>query len=136
MSERARIRALSRVATIHAGIAAYNAGELGVFEDLVAETAIIVPFEGWPDDRVYYGPEGMVKLVTEWQDLFEANRLEVKEVVEADGRVVALMVMSGVQRGVRVEQKLGGLFDFDDEGHWIRVEYFLDYEEPLKALGA
>jgi hypothetical protein len=95
------------------------------------------PIEGWPDDHVYYGPKGMKKFASVWWDSFDESHLDAEGIMEvSDDRVVALMLQSGSHQGVRVEQRLGGVFDFDDDGLWTRVEFFLYYERALDAARA
>jgi DNA phosphorothioation-dependent restriction protein DptG len=122
------------VATVQAGIAAYNWNDMETLGALCAEDVEVYPFEGWPDDPVYCGREGMKRLASVWWENFEGTQIKAERLVEVGDKVVALMLQSGLQQGVKVEQRLGGVFEFRD-GLWSRVEFFLGYEGALEATG-
>jgi ketosteroid isomerase-like protein len=123
-----------RVATIEAGVNAYNWNDMDALGALCHRDVVVYPFEGWPDEPVYYGPEGMKRLASVWWENFEGTQMKAERVIEVGDRVVALFLQSGVHQGVKVEQRIGALFDFRD-GLWERVEFFLGYEGVLEAVG-
>ena len=52
-----------------------------------------------PDSRTYRGREGVATLIAEWIDTFDDFLVEPVEIFETDGKVVAVLRLSGHIRG-------------------------------------
>src|SRR5947209_2481214 len=91
------------------------------------EDVTTVPFEAWPDDPIYCGRDGIVRLASVWWESFEGTQIKVEGIHEVHGRIVANLLLSGVQQGVKVEQRIGSIFEFRD-GLIAGIQFFLGYE--------
>lgn len=52
-----------------------------------------------PDPRTYRGREGFASLMAEWMDMFDDFLVEPVEIFETDGKVVAVLQVSGRIKG-------------------------------------
>jgi ketosteroid isomerase-like protein len=99
---------------------------------LCTDDVVNVPFEGWPEDSIYHGRDGMKRLAGTWWDLFDGTHMKVERTIEDGERLVALITHTGTRDGVRMEQKVGGIFTFRD-GLIAEARWFLGFEETLAA---
>lgn len=93
-----------------------------------------VPFEGWPDDPVYHGRDGMKELAGVWWENFSGTHMKVERLVDQGDRLVALVRHTANADGVMVVQQLGGILEFRD-GLIARAEWFLGFDTALAAAG-
>jgi ketosteroid isomerase-like protein len=54
----------SNVELVQAAVAAYNWNDMEGLGALCTEDVTVIPFEGWPDDPIYCGREGIIRLVS------------------------------------------------------------------------
>ena len=99
----------------------------------VTDDAEIYPFEGWPDEQVYYGPRGAQKLYSAWWEFFDVTHAEIRELIEDGDRVLILAIQTGVQQGVTVEQHIGSIVQFRGE-QAERIDYYLDWDKARAAF--
>ncbi len=101
---------------------------------LCADDLEAYPFPDWPDDPVYYGPEGMTRLAGSWWELFSGTHLKIERLIEQGDRVVVLTTHTGVSGGVKIEQPLGMLLDLRDGKLW-RARFVLGFDKTLEEAG-
>jgi ketosteroid isomerase-like protein len=124
----------SNIELVRAAVAAFNRNDMDTLAALCSERFEAIPIQGWPDDPVYRGPEGMVRLSATWWENFDRTTVEIERLEGVGARVLALLVQSGWQQGVALEQRLGSIWDCGG-GLIRRVQFFLGYEPALEAAG-
>jgi ketosteroid isomerase-like protein len=84
----------------------------------------------------YHGHEGMRSFVAQYLEAWEYFRLEPREYIPADDRVVVVMDAFGRGRtsGVVVEHEIAHIWSFRD-GLAVRHESYASREEALEAVG-
>jgi ketosteroid isomerase-like protein len=84
----------------------------------------------------YRGLGGLVAGWRDWLAPWASYEVEVKEMLDAGDRVVALAELRGETRhdGVRVEQPGASVLTIAD-GKIVRVEFHLDQREALESAG-
>src|SRR5215216_4320769 len=77
-----------------------------------ASDVIFYPFPQWVEAGEYRGHEGVRNVFAVWTENFDEFAIEVHELRDAGGRVVALYEQSGriKDSGVPVRQRVGGVF--------------------------
>lgn len=93
--------------------------------------------QGWLEQMVYEGHEGVRKLAGYWVGQFEDYGVDLVRVTELeDGRVVALLYQRGgiKQSGAEVEQETGWLTSFED-GLLIEMRAYFSWAEVLEESG-
>lgn len=129
------VRSGDRVAAMHAGYADFN--ERGF------DMTIFHPAAEWhqrpqlPDARTHRGIEEISRMNEEFIGSFEEFRAEPLEIFEADGKVVAIVAVSGRVKGSdqRVVMEEVHVWSFHD-GMVIEVHEYLTKGEALEALGS
>ena len=96
----------------------------------------IRPDPAVPDLGGFHGREGWLALAAQWFEPWEEYRIEPEEFIEAGHQVVILTreFGRGKDTGYEVEQRIGTVWTFRD-GEAVRLEFFLDQAEALKAAG-
>lgn len=89
-----------------------------------------------PDAQSYIGPEGVAEFVAVWTQDFTDWSVRLEELLDAGGRVVALVTQTarGKGSGVPVEQDFGVVVTLAD-GVITRVKVYIDRSEALEAVG-
>jgi ketosteroid isomerase-like protein len=119
---------------VKAAITAFNWNDMDALAKLCTEDVVNIPFEGWPEDPVYHGQEGMKRLASQWWDAFSGTHLKAERLIEHGDGVVMLTTHTGTAEGVRVEQQLGALIEFRD-GLMSKIEYHLGFDVTPEAAG-
>jgi ketosteroid isomerase-like protein len=94
-------------------------------------------FEGWPEQSVYRGVEGLRRLwdtfLGEWSDW----RVEPLRIVDVGDRVFAhgRQVGRGRRSGAPVSVEYGQITTFNDDGRVVRNEIYSHLGEALEAAG-
>ena len=94
-------------------------------------------FEGWPEDDVYYGHEGVRRFFEEWLASWERYEAGVEEYLDADGdRVLVLCWQRGFGPGshVLVQMDWAQICTLK-RGLICRMEAYSDRQEALEAMG-
>jgi ketosteroid isomerase-like protein len=92
----------------------------------------------WPGlEELYHGPEGARRFHEAWNEQWESVRFETTEMVDAGDRVVILghMTTVGKASAAEVTQPYAGI-NFFEGSSVVRCEFFLDWEDGLRAIGA
>jgi ketosteroid isomerase-like protein len=124
------------IATFRRAIDAFNRGDTQALASMLDSTS------EWdwsrsigPDKAVYRGPEEIIGFWEEFAAAFERIRLEIEDVVEVGGGLVAgmLSVMQG-RGGIEVEARNAWLIALRN-GKLARLEMFQTMAEALEAAG-
>ena len=94
-------------------------------------------FEGWPEDDVYYGHEGVRRFFEEWLASWERYEAGVEEYLDADGdRVLVLCWQRGFGPGshVLVQMDWAQICTLK-RGLICGMEAYSDRREALEAAG-
>jgi ketosteroid isomerase-like protein len=94
-------------------------------------------FEGWPEDEVYHGHDGVRRFFEEWLASWERYEAGVEEYLDVDGdRVLVLCWQRGFGPGshVPVEMDFAQLCTLR-RGLVCRFEAYSDRREALEAVG-
>jgi ketosteroid isomerase-like protein len=92
-------------------------------------------FKGWPERLAYYGVEGVREFMAGWLEPWETFEQEVKNLLDAGDKVVAIMYQRGRSRnGITVGMGLAHVWYVVD-GRLIRLEGYAQASEALAAAG-
>jgi ketosteroid isomerase-like protein len=93
-------------------------------------------FHGWPERQTYEGPEGTREFLTDWVSAWEDWRLEVRELIDAGGDVVAILHQSGRSKttGLEVDMDFAQVWTIKD-GKQTRMRMYADPDEALREVG-
>jgi hypothetical protein len=113
----------------------FNAGEEDWPRFYHPEAEFHMPRE-WPEDRVYYGPEGVKKGGDAWNESFDEYRWDVDELIDVGDSVVALVHHRGRIGGSTewIEREVGAIFEVHS-GQVTKVRAFLSWDEAREAAG-
>jgi len=113
---------------------AYIAGDIDAYADFMAENVEVHPDASrFPEAKPFRGREEFRRFVS---DLDESGKAEIREVFPAGGRVVVRADWGGRGRasGIDLRSSLTIIHTIRD-GQIIKIEYFFDHAEALKAAG-
>jgi ketosteroid isomerase-like protein len=107
-------------------------GEIRAHSDLVWDVSKL----GWPDQQIYYGPEGANQFNAQWADAWDGWELEVEEYIDAGERVVVIVNQRGRSKvtGIPVDMRFAQVWSFRD-GRAIRMQMYANVDEALEAVG-
>jgi ketosteroid isomerase-like protein len=90
----------------------------------------------FPDAASYTGRTQLLKFVETWEEGFEAEHVDVQDVVDAGERVVIMVHHRG--RGkiskIEVEQRFAMVWTLRD-GRAMRMDMYPTWEDALEAVG-
>jgi hypothetical protein len=107
-------------------------GEFIAHRDLVWDVTHL----GWPDQQVYYGPDGATQFFADWAEAWDGWRVEVEEYIDAGERVVVICRQHGRSKatGVSVAMQFAQVWTLED-GRAIRMEMYANPDAALEAVG-
>jgi ketosteroid isomerase-like protein len=89
-----------------------------------------------PDPRTYRGREEFASLVAEWMDMFDDFLVEPVEIFETDGKVVAVLEVSGRIKGSDQQVAMEEVHVMSlRDGMFSEVREYPTKSEALTALG-
>ena len=93
-------------------------------------------FGNWPEKQRYEGIEGAREFLADWTDAWEDWSLEVKELVDADDRVVAILRQTGRSKatGLEVDMDFAQVWTVEG-GRETYMQMYADPDEALRAVG-
>jgi ketosteroid isomerase-like protein len=102
-----------------------------------APDCVWYPTERWLEGSAYRGHDGMRRLQAAFSENFDGFRFEVRDIRDAQDRVVALIDMTGRIRhsGTEVSQRLGFVVSGFHDGTFRDVRAFPSWDEALEAVG-
>jgi ketosteroid isomerase-like protein len=94
------------------------------------------PTDRWLDDSAYRGHDGMRRIAAAFSENFDDFRYDVRDIRDAQDRVVALVDMTGriKHSEVEVSQRLGFVISGFREGTFREVRALPSWSEALKAV--
>ena len=120
---------------IRAGFAAWNAGDMDAFGELLAPDVVLRLPEGWPEPGPYVGREAAMRQYAQNREVFEADWLEpITDVIDAGDRVLVRLIWHGAGQGPESALEWTTICTVRD-GSIISIDYFWDHTEALEAVG-
>jgi ketosteroid isomerase-like protein len=100
-------------------------GALGLFDPEV---------EWSPVEGTFRGPEGVVAALAEWIEPWEEHVVDAEEFMEASGRVLAVIHLTGrgAASGMEIDQRFFQIYDVRD-GKIVRMVEFVTRAQALDA---
>jgi ketosteroid isomerase-like protein len=113
---------------------AYKRGDWEALAALHDPNVFVRTDPRWPEQFIF-GSEAWVTLLREMRESVGPD-VHVEELIDLGDRALARLTISarGQESGVTVEQSVSEIVTVR-EGRIIFVEYFLDHERALKAVG-
>jgi ketosteroid isomerase-like protein len=98
---------------------------------------VVYALPEWPGPPEYLGHDGTRALVTEWTEIFDDFKMEVREIRDLGDRVLVLGENPGRIKatGAPIRQPLGALFGDFRNGQIGETRFFLTWREALEAAG-
>ena len=120
---------------VRRGYAAFNRGNFEAAASVFHPEAEWIPYLGAVEGAIYRGRDALMAM---WTELIEnlGLRVEIKELIDADEAVVAVVEARGIgtASGVEVRRTWAQLASIRD-GLVVRVEPFADKDAALEAAG-
>jgi ketosteroid isomerase-like protein len=114
---------------------AWNRGDLGTLRSIADPEVEVRPFIGL-EGSSYRGHEGLERWRRDVVESWEEYRIEVEELHDGDGCVVAFVHMSGRGKGSGFQMDLRpGFVIWIRDGLGVRFEGFAQRVDALKAAG-
>ncbi len=127
----------SKVETVGALFAAFNAGELddGLIETRFDPHVELLDFPDIPGRRLYRGRSGVREFLADLSENWAGTQIMVDDIREVDGSVVVLGTQTavGALKGTPVTSDFGEVLEFDGD-QIVRVRMFRDHDEALTAV--
>jgi ketosteroid isomerase-like protein len=117
----------------------FDAWQRGDF-DALSEThhpdVELIPDPSWPEAGTYRGDEAVRGFYEAYRDRWDATESVDYELIPAGDKVLARWrnPVTGRQSGAGVETQATSVFTLRD-GKVVRIEYFFDHDEALRAAG-
>ena len=115
------------VAVVRSFLEAFQRGDMAA---MAATLDPEVELREWPDGPeagVYHGHEGVREAVAAWGDSWESIEVEIEDIVEGDGRVVATLRQRFKGKGSEIETQITSSNRFTvRDSKIVRVELFTD----------
>lgn len=123
------------VEIVRAGFAAWNAGDMEAFGQLLDSTVVLRPVENWPEPGPFYGRETVVSQFKQAREVFEADAADaVGNYIAHGDRVAVRHVWRGSVRGPEIRLDMTGVYTLRD-GKAIEIAFYWNHAEALETLG-
>jgi ketosteroid isomerase-like protein len=123
------------VENVRRGFEAWNAGDMDGFGELYDPHVVIRWAEGWPEgSEPIMGREAVMRQWRQQREAFDADTVELVEIVDLGDRVVVRMIWHAAGSGPDLNIETTYIATMR-KGKTILVEYFWDHEEALRAVG-
>jgi ketosteroid isomerase-like protein len=108
------------------------------FESLVADLDAEIELHEWPlapGAQSYRGPDGLRAAIANWFESWEWMQVEIEDLEERDGRVLATLYQRARGKGseVEVEIRSWNVYSFNN-GSVTDIALFTDRDEALEAF--
>ena len=108
------------------------------FDSLLAAVDPAIQLHEWPaapGAQTYCGPEGVLRAVESWFESWEWMRVEIEDLEERDGRVLATCHQRAQGKGseVVVEIRSWNVYSFAN-GRLAEIALFTDRDDALEAF--
>jgi ketosteroid isomerase-like protein len=107
-------------------------GDIRAHPDLVWDVSRL----GWPDQQIYFGPEGANQFNADWADAWDDWELEPEEYIDVGERVVVIVNQRGRSKatGIPVDMRFAQVWSFRD-GQAVKMQMYSSVDEALEAAG-
>jgi len=123
------------VEVVRAGIEAWNAGDMGAFGESYDPHVVVRYADGWPEgSEPIMGREAVMRQWEQQRDAFDADTVELIEIIDLGDRVVLRQIWRAVGRGPDLNIEVTSVITLR-KGKTILVEFFWDHAEALETLG-
>ena len=123
------------VEIVRRGFAAWNAGDMAAYAELVAPDAIVRPPPKWPEPGPYVGREATMRFYEGIRDAWDIDTAEwVGQPVVAADRVVITFSWEGTGTGPEAKMELTAIYTVR-KGLVRDMDHFWDRAEALEAIG-
>ena len=114
----------------------WNRGDLDAFAGLFAAEAEVITDPSWMEAGPFRGRDAIRQWFEGLKESWDAEKLVVGELFEADDKVVAHFnwEVHGRTSGIATKLDVTSLNTITD-GQIVRQQYFFDHAEALKAVG-
>jgi ketosteroid isomerase-like protein len=130
-------RAMSQenVEVIRAGLAAWNAGDMDAFRELLDPDVVVRPVGDWPERGPYVGRQAVMRFFAQARDPWVADTVEAtSDFVHTADRVVVRLAWHLVGHGPPMDWE-GTMVWSVREGKVCSAEFFWDHDDALEAAG-
>src|SRR5438046_6895917 len=122
------------VEVVRAGIEAWNAGDMGAFGESYDPHVVVRYADGWPEgSEPIMGRETVMRQWEQQREAFDADSVELIEIIDLGDRVVVRFIWRAVGRGPDLSIDVTAV-STHRMGKTIFVEYFWDHADALEAL--
>jgi ketosteroid isomerase-like protein len=122
------------VEIVRAFYEAWNAGDMSAVADSYDPNIVVRYAEGWPEGlEPIMGREAVVRQFEQQREAFDADTLELLDVIDVGDRVVVRQIWHAVGSGPDLNIEVTSVSTLR-KGKTILVEFFWDYPEALEAV--
>jgi ketosteroid isomerase-like protein len=123
------------VEVVRACIAAWNAGKMDAFRELLDPTIVGRAPEEWPEPGPFFGLEAVMRQFEQFRTTWDSDAIEpISDFVDVGDRVVVRTIVRAMGRGPESELEWTYLFTVR-KSVLLTIEVFWDHAEALEALG-
>jgi len=123
------------VEIVRATFDAWNAGDMGAFGDSYDPHVVVRYADGWPEgSEPIMGREAVMRQWEQQREPFDADTIELLDVIDLGDRVIARMIWRAVGSGPDLKIEVTTVTTHR-KGKTILVEFFWDHAEALEAVG-
>jgi ketosteroid isomerase-like protein len=123
------------VEIVRASVEAWNAGDMAAFGKSYDPHVVLRYAEGWPEgSEPIMGREAVMRQWEQQREAFDADTLELLDVIDVGDRVVQRMNWHAVGSGPDLNIDVTSITTLR-EGKTILVEFFWDHAKALEAVG-
>jgi ketosteroid isomerase-like protein len=123
------------VEIVRAATEAWNAGNMAALRDLYDPHIIVRPFDAWPEQGPWIGPEAVIRQWEGQREALGAQTLEsIGDYVHVGDRVVVRWRWQGIGRGPELNLELTAVVTIRS-GRMTALDFFRDHTEALEAVG-
>jgi ketosteroid isomerase-like protein len=123
------------VEIVRAFFDAWNAGDMDACRETYDPHVVVRYAEGWPEgSEPIMGREAVVRQWEQQREPFDADTLELLDVIDLGDRVVARMTWRAVGSGPDLNIEVTSVSTLR-KGKTILAEFFWDHAQALEAVG-
>jgi len=123
------------VEVVRATFEAWNAGDMGAFGDSYDPHVVVRYADGWPEgSEPIMGREAVMRQWEQQREAFDADTLELIEIIDLGDRVVTRFIWRAAGSGPDLEIEVTSVATVR-KGKTILVEFFWNHADALAAVG-
>jgi ketosteroid isomerase-like protein len=126
----------ANVGLVRALIEAWNAGDTESIRGAIDRDVFMRSPEDWPESGPFLGRDAVLRAFEQLRETFDCDWHEViTEPLSVGDQVAVRTIWHGEGRGPRLRQESTHVYTVRD-GRVVRLEFFADHDEALRAIGA